>query len=90
MCEAKGVVVSEQFLPEIQKCRKSGECPSLESVILIDKKEDGGWGFHEMIQKGQNAGGIGTQPLVDTTQDVSLLLYSSGTTGKVPSRLSHA
>jgi acyl-CoA synthetase (AMP-forming)/AMP-acid ligase II len=54
---------------------------TLEKIILVgDGKGSGVYSFYDLIAAGQNK--KTTPPVIDTRQDLSMLLYTSGTTGK--------
>jgi len=54
---------------------------TLEKIILVgDGKGPGVYSFYDLIAAGQNKKII--RPVIDTRQDLSMLLYTSGTTGK--------
>ena len=57
------------------------ESPTLEKIILVgDGKGPGVYSFYDLIAAGHNK--KITQPEIDTRQDLAMLLYTSGTTGK--------
>jgi fatty-acyl-CoA synthase len=54
---------------------------TLEKIILVgDGKGPGVYSFYDLVAAGQNKKII--RPVIDTRQDLSMLLYTSGTTGK--------
>ena len=57
------------------------DSPTLEKIILVgDGKGPGVVSFYDLIAAGQNK--KITRPVIDTRQDLAMLLYTSGTTGK--------
>ncbi len=84
--EARGVFIFSQwddhnYLDEMLGLKK--DLSTLESIIFVGENNtdgDGVYGFEGLIQKGAD------KPLpaveIDTRQDLSMLLYTSGTTGK--------
>jgi len=86
---AKAILVGTPFLlKKINKIKAS--CPNLEKIIIAfdtDKKDEGVLTYAEMIAFGSDQYKT-TQPAIDercagvTRDDLSCLLYTSGTTGK--------
>ncbi len=86
---AKAILVGTPFL--LKKINKiKGNCPKLEKIIIAfetEKRDEGVITYQEMIAKGQELYG-GMHAEIDaicatvTRDDLSCLLYTSGTTGK--------
>jgi len=82
--EAKGVVICGEwegydYLDAVQSAKK--DLPALESIILVgDGHGDGVHGFSELLEQGKAK--TFTPPPIDPREDLSMLLYTSGTTGK--------
>ena len=82
--EAKAVVICEEwegynYLDAVQRAKK--ELPDLESIILVGEAHgDGVYRFSELLDQGK--GKSFTPPSIDPHEDLSMLLYTSGTTGQ--------
>jgi acyl-CoA synthetase (AMP-forming)/AMP-acid ligase II len=82
--EARAVFIFSEwnghnYLDNILKIKKNS--PTLEKIILVgDGKGQGVYSFYDLIAAGRNT--KITQPVIDTRQDLAMLLYTSGTTGK--------
>ncbi|CAL8097190.1 unnamed protein product [Orchesella dallaii] len=78
-CKAKIIVTLSQFAPIVREVQKLSS--TLKSVIVIGDPVDGCHSFSEMVKV--NSQGVefakGTQ--FDTTDELAILPYSSGTTG---------
>ena len=68
-----------KYLVDILELKK--ELPDLKSIIVVgDEKGDGVYSFHELINRG--AGNIPPAAPMNPQEDLCMLLYTSGTTGK--------
>jgi len=82
--EVKGAFIFGQwegynYLEDILEIRK--ELPELETIIVAGNGEGQGvYSFHALIDQG--AGKAPPAVLIDPQEDLSMLLYTSGTTGK--------
>jgi acyl-CoA synthetase (AMP-forming)/AMP-acid ligase II len=82
--EAKGVVLFREwdgydYLDSILDIK--GVLPNLKSVILAgDGKGEGVYSFYDLLDRG--SGKKYSQPHMDTKEDLSMFLYTSGTTGR--------
>ncbi|MBW2206979.1 MAG: AMP-binding protein, partial [Deltaproteobacteria bacterium] len=82
--EAKGVVICSEwggydYLDAIQSAKK--DLPNLESIILVGEGDgEGVYSFSDLLEQGKDKSF--TPPAIDPHEDLSMLLYTSGTTGK--------
>jgi acyl-CoA synthetase (AMP-forming)/AMP-acid ligase II len=82
--EAKAVFIFSQqeghdYLKDILNIRRSS--PTLEKVIIVGNgKGQGVYSFYDLIASGRTK--KFKDPVIDTRQDLAMLLYTSGTTGK--------
>jgi len=82
--EAKAVFIFSQqeghdYLEDILNIRRGS--PTLEKVIIVGNgKGQGVYSFNDLIASGRTK--KFTDPVIDTRQDLAMLLYTSGTTGK--------
>jgi acyl-CoA synthetase (AMP-forming)/AMP-acid ligase II len=82
--QAKGVVICSEwggydYLNAIQGARN--DLPHLESIILVGEGEgEGVHSFSDLLEQGGDKSF--TPPAIDPREDLSMLLYTSGTTGK--------
>lgn len=78
--EAKLAITIEYFLDAVLKAKEAN--PVLDSVIFIgDEPKSGCHSFSEMIKSDSQGIQYSTGGNSDTTETISLLPYSSGTTG---------
>jgi acyl-CoA synthetase (AMP-forming)/AMP-acid ligase II len=81
---AKGIFIFSEwagyeYLDSISDIKK--DLPGLESIITVGKGEGRGvYQFHELLTRGAHE--TYTSPPIDTREDLAMLLYTSGTTGK--------
>ena len=82
--EARAVFIFDRqddydYLEGILNIQKNS--PTLEKIIVVgDGKGQGVYSFHGLIADGRTK--KSTSPAIDTRQDLAMLLYTSGTTGK--------
>jgi len=82
--EAKAVFIFSEweghdYLADALNIKK--DSPTLEKIILVgDGKGPGVYSFYDLIAAGRNK--KIAPPVIDTQQDLAMLLYTSGTTGK--------
>jgi fatty-acyl-CoA synthase len=82
--EARAVFISNKwkehdYLGDVLDIKKTS--PTLEKIILVgDGSDPAVYSFDELIASGHTK--TFTQPVIDTRQDLAMLLYTSGTTGK--------
>jgi len=80
-CRAKVAVTTPQFLSSIQAAQNSGQCPDLKSIVVIGKAQVGCHTFSEMVKVDPSHVRFPSKSEINTLEDISLLPYSSGTTG---------
>lgn len=82
--EAKGVVICPEwggydYLEAMQSAKE--DLPHLESIIVVGEGEgEGVHSFSDLLEQGKKR--AFTPPAIDPHEDLSMLLYTSGTTGK--------
>ena len=84
--EARAVFIFDrqddyEYLGDLLKIQRNSQ--TLEKIIVVGNDTENGrevYSFYELIERGRNK--KFTRPAIDTRQDLAMLLYTSGTTGK--------
>ncbi|ODM98593.1 4-coumarate--CoA ligase 1 [Orchesella cincta] len=78
--EAKVIITLSQLVPTVREVQKLSS--SLKSIIVIGDTVDGCHSFSEMVKVNSQGVEFAKGSQFDTTEEIALLPYSSGTTGK--------
>jgi non-ribosomal peptide synthetase component E (peptide arylation enzyme) len=80
-CNAKAAVTTPQFLSSLLATKGSGDCPDLKSIIIIGEPHAECHTFSEMIKVDPTRVRFPSSSEINTLEDITLLPFSSGTTG---------
>lgn len=79
MSDAVCVITEAEHLSSIKKAKESN--PKIKSIIVVGEPSEGCHSFHEMIKADTFGIDFFKGSSVDTSEEMALLPFSSGTTG---------
>jgi len=81
MSDAVCVITEDEHFSSVRKSKESN--PNLKSIIIVGEAREGCHSFHEMVKADTFGVEFFKGSSVDTTEQLALLPFSSGTTGKI-------